>query len=75
MYKRQDFSDPAMQFPELSDTLSKLREMEEDGLIEIGKDYLKVFEVGRPFIRNVCMAFDLHLLRKAPQTRVFSMTI
>jgi len=72
---RTDFSDPAMQFPELADTLSKLREMEDDGLIKIGKDYLKVHEVGRPFIRNVCMAFDLHLLRKAPQTRVFSMTI
>lgn len=72
---RTDFSYPAMQFPELADTLSKLREMEDDGLIEIGKDYLQVHEVGRPFIRNVCMAFDLHLLRKAPQTRVFSMTI
>lgn len=72
---RTDFSDPSMKFPELKDTLSKLREMEDDGLIEIGSDYLKVHEVGRPFIRNVCMAFDLHLLRKAPQTRVFSMTI
>ena len=72
---RTDFSDPKVQFPELANTLSKLREMEDDGLIEIGKDYLKVHEVGRPFIRNVCMAFDLHLLRKAPQTRVFSMTI
>ena len=64
-----------MKFPELKDTLSKLREMEDDGLIEIGSDYLKVHEAGRPFIRNVCMAFDLHLLRKAPETRVFSMTI
>lgn len=72
---RTDFSDPSMQFPELGDTLSRLREMEDDGLIEIGADYLKVHEVGRPFIRNVCMAFDLHLIRKAPQTRVFSMTI
>ena len=70
-----DFSDPSTQFPELGDTLSRLREMEDDGLIEIGKDYLQVHEVGRPFIRNICMAFDLHLIRKAPQTRVFSMTI
>ena len=72
---RTDFSDPSMQFPELGDTLSRLSEMEDDGLIEIGADYLKVHEVGRPFIRNVCMAFDLHMIRKAPQTRVFSMTI
>ena len=72
---KTDFSDPAMQFPELVDTLSRLKEMEDDGLIEIGSDYLQVHEVGRPFIRNICMAFDLHLIRKAPQTRVFSMTI
>ena len=72
---RTDFSDPAMQFPELGDSLSRLKEMEDDGLIEIGSDYLQVHEVGRPFIRNICMAFDLHLIRKTPQTRVFSMTI
>ena len=72
---RTDFSDPSMQFPELGDTLSRLKEMEDDGLIEIGSDYLQVHEVGRPFIRNICMAFDLHLIRKEPQTRVFSMTI
>jgi len=72
---RTDFSDPSMQFPELGDTLSRLNEMEDDGLIEIGSDYLQVHEVGRPFIRNICMAFDLHLIRKEPQTRVFSMTI
>ena len=72
---RTDFSDPDMQFPELGDTLSRLKEMEDDRLIEIGADYLQVYEVGRPFIRNICMAFDLHLIRKAPQTRIFSMTI
>lgn len=72
---RTDFNDPSMQFPELEDTLSRLKEMEDDGLIEIGSDYLQVHEVGRPFIRNICMAFDLHLIRKEPQTRVFSMTI
>ena len=72
---RTDFKDPNRQFPELEDTLVRLREMEDDGLLEIGKDYLQVHEEGRPFIRNICMAFDLHLIRKAPQTRVFSMTI
>lgn len=72
---RTDFNDPSLQFPELEDTLSRLKEMEDDGLIEIGSDYLQVHEVGRPFIRNICMAFDLHLIRKEPQTRVFSMTI
>jgi oxygen-independent coproporphyrinogen-3 oxidase len=72
---RTDWSDPAMQFPELKEGLEKLSEMVDDGLIEIHEDHLIVNEEGRPFIRNICMAFDLHLIRKAPQTRVFSMTI
>jgi oxygen-independent coproporphyrinogen-3 oxidase len=72
---RTDWSDPSMQFPELRESLKKLTEMVDDGLIEIHKDHLIVNEVGRPFIRNICMAFDLHLIRKAPQTRIFSMTI
>jgi oxygen-independent coproporphyrinogen III oxidase len=36
---------------------------------------LQLPEKARPFVRNVCMAFDLHLIRKQPTTRIFSMTI
>ena len=63
------------QFPELAETLLRLEEMEEDGLVELSKDELVVPEHARPFVRNICMAFDLRLLRKAPDTRIFSMTI
>jgi oxygen-independent coproporphyrinogen-3 oxidase len=42
--------------------------MEKDGLLEMNKDSLKVTESGKPYIRNICMAFDLHLKRKAPDT-------
>jgi oxygen-independent coproporphyrinogen-3 oxidase len=52
-----------------------LAEMEADGLVELGKDKLVVPEHARPFVRNICMAFDLRLLREAPDTRIFSMTI
>jgi oxygen-independent coproporphyrinogen III oxidase len=72
---RTDWSEASMQFPELPDTLSRLGEMVDDGLIEIHPNSLLVKEEGRPFIRNICMAFDLHLIKKAPQTRVFSMII
>lgn len=54
---------------------NKLTEMESDGLIEFGEYKLNITEKGRPFVRNVCMAFDLHLQRKAPETRLFSMTV
>ena len=30
---------------------------------------------GKPFVRNICMAFDLRLIRKAPETALFSMTV
>ena len=62
-------------FPELESVLNSLREMERDGLIYIGADQLVVTEKGKPFIRNVCMAFDLKLRRKTPDTKLFSMTI
>jgi hypothetical protein len=32
-------------------------------------------ERGRAFIRNVCMAFDARLTRKAPETQLFSRTV
>lgn len=66
---------PENQFPELDDCLHKLEEMEADGLVEIGNNKLTVPEHARPYVRNICMAFDLRLLRKAPDTRIFSMTI
>jgi len=42
----------------------ELRKLEADGLITFDKTGLTVTSVGRNFIRNICKAFDLHLLRK-----------
>ena len=47
----------------------------EIGLIIIEKNELSITEKGRPFVRNVCMAFDLLLKRKQPHHQLFSMTI
>lgn len=62
-------------FKELPDVLIKLKEMEHDGILEIEKDSIKILPEGRPFVRNVCMAFDLLLQRKQPNTQLFSMTV
>jgi oxygen-independent coproporphyrinogen-3 oxidase len=62
-------------FDELDAVKNKLKEMAVDGLVEIDSTSISVTEKGRPFVRNVCMAFDLFLHRKAPNTRLFSMTI
>ena len=66
---------PEMQFPELQECLERLQEMEQDGLVHLTKNGLSLPEHARPFVRNVCMAFDLHLIRNTPTTRIFSMTI
>lgn len=62
-------------FEELPEVLIQLKEMENDGLIGVENDTIRVTEAGKPFVRNICMAFDLLLKRKAPETELFSMTI
>ncbi len=72
---KTSWEDKSQQFSDLDLVLEHLREMELDGLIHTNFNKLSVTEAGRPFIRNVCMAFDLLMHRKAPEKRVFSMTI
>ncbi|HBD25422.1 oxygen-independent coproporphyrinogen III oxidase [Flavobacterium sp.] len=69
------WKDEALDFPELPSVLASLEEMQEDGLLTIQDNSIKVTEKGKPFVRNICMAFDLRLIRKAPETKLFSMTI
>ena len=69
------WKDDEMKFPELPEVLINLKEMEADGLLEFGDEKLIIKESGRPFVRNICMAFDLLLQRSKPETRLFSMTV
>jgi oxygen-independent coproporphyrinogen-3 oxidase len=55
--------------------LEKLQEALADGLISFTKNGLKVNDIGIPFVRNICMAFDARLMRRAPQTNLFSSTV
>lgn len=64
-----------MHFQDLDMVVHRLLEMKLDGLVEITSNQIKVTDMGRPFIRNICMAFDVLLHRKAPETQLFSMTI
>lgn len=66
---------PSLNFKEVADVLIALKTFEEDGLITTQKNGVVVYPQGRPFIRNICMAFDLRLQRKKPDTQLFSMTI
>ena len=69
------WSSTDLYFEELPDVLIKLKEMEMDGLLIIGSNSIKILPEGQPFVRNICMAFDLLLQRKKPDTQLFSMTV
>jgi len=64
-----------LKFETLIEVLKRLEEMKCDGLILTTSEGLKITEKGKPFVRNVCMAFDLLLQRSQPQKQLFSMTI
>lgn len=64
-----------MQFQELEQVKKSLVEMEQDELLMFTNHGVKVTEKGKPFVRNICMAFDLRLKRNVPETQLFSMTV
>ncbi|MEL0644936.1 oxygen-independent coproporphyrinogen III oxidase [Olleya sp. Ti.3.14] len=62
-------------FEDIPEVLLKLKEMQDDGLLNIELNQIFITEKGKPFVRNICMAFDLLLQRNKPETQLFSMTI
>ncbi len=69
------WQDDALQFKELPEMLERLKEFEKDGLVKLSKYGLSVPIEARAFVRNICMAFDLRLIRSTPNKQLFSMTI
>ena len=60
---------------EIEKIIPQLKEFEEDGLLEFISNGIQVTEKGKAFVRNICMAFDVRLQRKAPERQLFSMTV
>lgn len=58
-------------------TFPELEKLRADGLVLFDQNHVQVTPVGRSFIRNICRAFDLHLLRNEQQEKspVFSKAI
>lgn len=69
------WNDEDLYFEELPAVLLDLKEIENDKLIVIEDNKIRITEAGKPFVRNICMAFDLHLKRKSPENNLFSMTV
>lgn len=53
----------------------RLDELEKDGLIERSPFRLKVTELGKPFIRNICLALDTHYWARQPEGQLFSQVV
>ena len=49
--------------------LPTLRDLEKDGLVILRPGDLQITPLGRHFIRNVCKAFDLHMMRRENNVR------
>lgn len=52
-----------------------LHELIKDGLVSLRGRKLVMSDRGRPFLRNACMALDSRLRAKAPDARIFSMSV
>lgn len=69
------WAEQEMQFADIDQVVAQLKEMQQDQLIEVTDSSVTILDQGKPFVRNICMAFDLRLKRKMPENRIFSMTI
>jgi len=56
-------------------TFRKLKDLAKDKLVNWSKHGVKLTPQGHYFIRNICSAFDLFLLRAEPLKQVFSKAI
>jgi oxygen-independent coproporphyrinogen-3 oxidase len=54
---------------------ARLQELQQDGLVHINGTHVAITDIGRSYLRNVCMAFDARLMRRAPATQLFSQTV
>lgn len=66
---------PEQHVPFLDSIAERLSEPDNDDLIRLTDNTCKVNQVGRPFLRNICMAFDAHLAGDGPGQKLFSRTI
>ena len=69
------WNEKELEMIDLEKHFSLLKEMVADGLVIINGKSIQIPEKSRPYVRNICMAFDVHLQKNKPETQLFSMTI
>lgn len=69
------WDDASTEIKNIKEHLDLLKELELDDLVQINENSLVVPQKARPFVRNICMAFDKNLIDKKVKEKLFSMTI
>ncbi len=69
------WADPSTKIENIQEHLDLLAPLEKDGLVIINDNSLTVPIEARPFVRNICMAFDKKLFKQKVKGKLFSMTI
>ena len=64
-----------LQPAEVQEAREFLKELLKDEIVTLEGNRLTVTEVGKPFIRNICVLFDKRMREKNPQQKVFSSSI
>jgi len=59
-------------YPEI---FEQIEEFEKEGIVKKQENQLEITEIGKPFIRNVCMEFDLRMQKRNEEQFVFSRAI
>lgn len=70
-----DWNDPDDYAPFLDGVAAKLVEPRLDGLARVSTNRCRITPEGKAFLRNICMAFDARLARKADNSHQFSRTV
>lgn len=70
---KTSWSDPGLQNEALFAGIQRMKELQQDGLVEIRENEIQVTVSGKRFLRNICMALDARLWENQPQTQLFSL--
>lgn len=65
------WNEKQLEFSNLNTVLQTLKEAQKDGLITVNEKTLTVRDEAKPFVRNICMGFDLRLHKTNLKLRFF----
>ncbi len=72
---KTSWNTPEASVPYLDSVTERLEPLERDELVKLTNKTCEVTAAGRPFLRNICMAFDACLARDNSGPQLFSRTI